>query len=86
MEDIASNLYLKTEFNNFIDNILKLCKRLLSQESWNDYERFVKMIINGYRLNYIKSNVNKRYQDIDNKYVIKCMLKLFKILDIYIYT
>ena len=50
----------------------------ISKEDFDNLLRVIKPIINGYRMNYIKTNKNKLYRNIDYKYIYKCKKALDK--------
>ena len=68
----ATNIILNACFNDIVYDTLNKCLKKLPPEFRADFNRYAKMRCNGYRLNFIKTNLGKRLSQLDMTYVRKC--------------
>ena len=70
----ANKLYLKEQFDSLINSFL--FNLHIPESCLKEYKKYTNMMINGYRLNHIKCNLNKPLEQVDIKYIIKCCNEL----------
>ena len=76
----ATGTILGALFDDIVYDTLNNCLKKLPPEFRADFNRYAKMRCNGYRLNFIKTNLGKRLSQLDMTYVRKCC----KMLEEYI--
>ena len=76
----ATGTTLGAYVNDNVYDTLNKCLEKLHPEFRADFNRDAKMRCNGYRLNFIKTNLGKRLSQLDTTYVRKCC----KMLEEYI--
>ena len=81
----ATHYILSSIFDEANKEHLNKCLNMFSQEAQVAFEHDAKMICKDYRLNFIKSNLDKPCNQIDMTYIKKCCGMINVILENGIY-
>ena len=68
----ATGTILNAYFNDNVYDSLNKCLKKLHPDCRDNFNRDARMRCNGYRLNFIKTNLGKRLSQLDMTYVRKC--------------